>query len=161
MIRINIFRSLRNDNNFSSTARCSLSKFYCHGLGTPRPGTEVSRALRARNPKRVRKESERVSRPREPQSPPKSALRSPKRVQKRGFGLFWTLFGLLAHSLGMWSSPGRDTLSDSFRTLLGFRARRARETSVPGQGVPKSWRFPRKVAFLADFPFMPPSSRRL
>ena len=27
-------------------------------LGTPRPGTECSRALRARNPKRVRKESE-------------------------------------------------------------------------------------------------------
>ena len=30
-------------------------------VGTPRPGTEVSRALWARNPKRVRKESERVS----------------------------------------------------------------------------------------------------
>ena len=29
----------------------------------------------------------------------------------------------------------RDTLSDSFRTLLGFRARRAREPSVPGGGV--------------------------
>ena len=38
-------------------------------LVTPRPGTEGSRVLRARNPKRVRQESERVSRGRTPQSP--------------------------------------------------------------------------------------------
>ena len=35
----------------------------------PRPGTEGSRALRARNPQKLRKESERVSRGPEPQSP--------------------------------------------------------------------------------------------
>ena len=46
-------------------------------LGTPRPGTEVSR-----DPKRVRKESERVSRA----ECPKSAPRSPKRVQEESDG---------------------------------------------------------------------------
>ena len=83
-------------------------------LGTPRPGTEVSRALRARNPKRVRKESERVSRPGEPQSPQCAA------VQKRSFGLVLDSFRTPWRTLwGLWGSPGRDTLSDSFRTLLG------------------------------------------
>ena len=51
---------------------------------------------------------------------------------------FWTLFGLRGRTLwGLRGSPGPE-VSDSFRTLLGFRARRARETSVPGRGVLKS-----------------------
>ena len=86
---------LPNFNGSSPPIRRKLRQLY---LGTPPPGTEGSRARRARNPKKVRKESERVSRGRRP----------------------------------------RDTLSDSFRTLLGFRARRAREPSVPGGGVPKT-----------------------
>ena len=71
-----------------SSYRLTVNPFLRRGvgnlaLGTPRPGTEGSRA---RNPKRVRKESERVCRGlrpwRAPESP-KSAPRSPKRVQKR------------------------------------------------------------------------------
>ena len=53
-----------------------------------------------------------------------------------------TLFGLRGALFGDSGAPrgqtSRDTLSNSFRTLLGFRARRAQETSVPGQAVPKS-----------------------
>ena len=79
-------------------------------LGTPGPGTECSRALRARNPKRVRKESERVSqglRPRGAPESPKSAPRSPKRVQKHSFGLFLDSFRTPGRTLrGLWSSLG-------------------------------------------------------
>ena len=50
-------------------------------LGTPRPGTERSRALRSRSPKRVRKGVRRL-RPRGAQKYPKSAPRSPN--NKRG-----------------------------------------------------------------------------
>ena len=63
-------------------------------LGTPWPGTEVSRALRARNTKRVRKSVPEV---RGAPESPKSAPRSPKRVQSCFFGLF-SDFG--AHFLG-------------------------------------------------------------
>ena len=55
----------------------------------PRPGTEVSRALQARNPKRVRKESERVSQPGEPQSPQRvrhGVRKEPKKSPKLRFG---------------------------------------------------------------------------
>ena len=111
-------------------------KLFMLGLGTPRPGTECSRALRARNPKRVRKESERVPqglRPRGAPESPKSAPRSPTRVQKRRFGPFLDSFRAPWRTLrGLWGSgPGAP-----FRTLLGFWARRAREHSVPGRGVP-------------------------
>ena len=91
------------------------------GLGTPRPGTEVSRALWARNPARVQKESERVSR-RDPESP-KSVARSPKRVHAKT------------------QLPNRTLLrlfSDFGAHFLGFWARRARETLAPGRGVPNS-----------------------
>ena len=85
-------------------------------LGTPRPGTECSRALRARNPKRVRKESERVPRGlrlRGAPESPKSAPRSPKRVQKESEVAFLdsfrtpgrtrrgTLIGLSSDSFGV------------------------------------------------------------
>ena len=71
---------------------------------------------RQTSPKRVRKGES-----------PKSALRSPKRVQKRSFGLFLGSFRTPERTLwGLWGSPGPEapgrTLSDSFRTLLGFRA---------------------------------------
>ena len=64
--------------------------------------------------------------------------KSPKRVRSCVFvlGSFRTpgaLFG------GLRGSPGPEAQGHpfgSFRTLLGFRARRAREHSVPGQGVP-------------------------
>ena len=106
------------------------------GLGIRWPGTEVSRALRARTPKRVRKESERVSHPGGPQSP----QRVRHGVRKESGAAFLDSFRTAWRTLwGLWGSPGRDTLSDSFRTLLGVQARRARETSVPGQGVPKFW----------------------
>ena len=63
--------------------------------------------------------------------------KSPKKSPKPRFCLF---SDSVAHSLGLWGSPGPEAPAHpfglSFRTLLGFRARRARETSVPGRGVP-------------------------
>ena len=94
-------------------------------LGAPRPGTEGSRALRARDRKRVRKGV--------PGVPTECATESEKSLKKSPKLRFWTLFGLWGHSLGTLGLPGPDTLSDSFRTLLGSRAR---EPSVPGRGVP-------------------------
>ena len=114
---------------------CTVVLWQHPKLGNPRPGTEVSRALRALNPKRVRNESERVSRPGEPQSPQRVRHGVRKESKNAASDSFWTLFGLRgALFQRLWGSPGRDTLSDSFLTLLGFRARRARETSVPGRG---------------------------
>ena len=96
-------------------------------LGTLRPGTEGFRAFRAwdpqKSPKRVRKESERVSRRLRPwgaPESPKSAPRSPKRVQKRSFGLFLDSFRTPGRPLwGFWGSPGPEAhpfglFSDSF-----------------------------------------------
>ena len=78
-------------------------------LGTPRPATEGFRALRAWDPKRVRKGSERVPRslrPRGAPESPKSAPRSPKRVQKSSFGLFLDSFRTPGRTLrGLWGSP--------------------------------------------------------
>ena len=111
----------------------------CDVLGTPPAGTEGSRPFgpgTQKSPKRV----SRGLRPRGAPESPKSAPRSPKRVQKSPKLRFWTLFGLRGALFGDSGAPRgrrpRDTLSDSFRTLLGFRARRAREPSVPGGGVP-------------------------
>ena len=67
-------------------------------LETPRTGTEVSRALRARNPKRVRKESERVS----------QGLRHRGAVESG------------AHSLGTLGLPGAGGPGTPFRTLFGL-----------------------------------------
>ena len=87
-------------------------------LGTPRPGTEVSWALRARNRKRVRKESERVSRPGEPQSPQRVRHGVRKKVRKESEAAFSDSFRTPWRTLwGLWGCPGRDTLSDSFRTF--------------------------------------------
>ena len=114
-------------------------------LGTPRPGTEVSRALRARNPKESEKSLKGGPAPGSPRVPKECATeseKSPKRVRSCVFGLFSDSG---ANFLGTLGPPRgrrpRNTLSDSFRTLLGFRARKARETSVPGRGVPKACRF--------------------
>ena len=98
-------------------------------LGTPRPGTEVSRALRARHPKRVRKESARVCRGLRSQGAPESPKSAPgvrKESKKRSFGLFfdsfrtpgrtlWVLWGLgpeaLAHPFGLFRGlPGPSDL---------------------------------------------------
>ena len=76
-------------------------------LRKPPPATEPFRALRARNPKRV------------------------KTSQKESL---LTLFGLFG-SLGP-GGPGR-LFFGSFLTLLGFRARRARNGSVVGGGFLK------------------------
>ena len=96
-------------------------------LGTPQPSTELSRALRARNPKRVQKEPERVSRPGEPQSPQrvrhgvrKESKKSPKLRFWTRFGpklRFWTLFGL--HG-GLFGDSGAPRGGTPFRTLFGL-----------------------------------------
>ena len=91
-----------------------------------------------RSPKRVRKGVPPWGAP----ESPKSAPRSPKRVQKRSFGLFLDSFWTPWRTLwGLRGSPGRDTLSDSFRTPLGFQAQMARETSVPGRGFSRQCQY--------------------
>ena len=78
-------------------------------LGTPRPGTECSRALRARNPKRVRKESERVSGasgPGKPQIPRRvrpGVRKESKNAASDSF--WWTLFGLRGALFGDSGAP--------------------------------------------------------
>ena len=87
---------------------CRLSTLsWLNMLGTPRPGTEVSRALRARNPKRVRKQSKSVSRGIKPQGAPESPKSAPC-----VFGLF---SNSVAHSL-LPEGPGRPFgfFADSF-----------------------------------------------
>ena len=55
--------------------------------------------------------------------------KSPKRVQKSGFRLFSDSFETPGRTLsGLWGSHPEALFQDSFRTLPGFRARRARET---------------------------------
>ena len=82
--------------------RTAMHNFGALSLGAPRPGTEVSGALRARNPKRVRK----CPVPRRAPQSPKSAPCSPKRVHKRCFGLFLDSFQTPGHTLwALWGSP--------------------------------------------------------
>ena len=104
-------------------------------LRKPPPATEPFRDLRARNPKRVKKESPGPSGPGGP--------KSPKRVKNESkwpfFDSFLTLFGLS----GLSGPPGPEGLGDSFLTLLAFRARSARNGSVAGGGFLKiRHRFP-------------------
>ena len=54
---------------------------------------------------------------------------------------FWTLFGLRGALFGDSGAPRGRRPGAPFRTLLGFRAQRAREQSVPGREVPKSMNF--------------------
>ena len=52
---------------------------------------------------------------------PKSAPRSPKRVQKRSFGLFFDSFRTPGRTLwGLWGSPGPSGPGTPFRTLFGL-----------------------------------------
>ena len=85
----------------------------------------VSRALRARNPGRVRKESRKS--PPGVGSPPQSGKSAPRSLQRvlTPFGLFWVSG---AHSFRTVGSRISRLFPDSFRTLLGLPARRARET---------------------------------
>ena len=84
----------------------------------------------------------RASNPGEPQSPQRVRPGVRKESTKSPKLRFWTLFGLRGALFGDSGAPRgrrpRHTLSDSFRTFLGFWARGAREPSVPGRGVPKS-----------------------
>ena len=118
------FRSLKNE------AAPRLGNPPTRHRGLPGPsGPEPQKS-----PKRVRK----GVRPRGgPRGCATESEKSPKKVRSCVFGLFSDSG---AHSLGtlgpLRDRRPRDPLSDSFRTLLGFRARRARETSVPGRRVP-------------------------
>ena len=107
-----------------SSTFCDHLRQFTTDLGTPQPGTEVSRALRARNPKRVRKEFERVSQGARPRRVPKECAPEFERVQKEfevAF-LFFDSFRTPERTLeGLWGSPALEA-PDCFRTLLGFRA---------------------------------------
>ena len=76
-----------------------------------------------------------MSRAGEPQSPQRVRHGVRKESKNAASDSFWTLFGLRGALFGDSGAPRRGT---PFRTLLGFRARRARETSVPGRRVPNS-----------------------
>ena len=94
------------------------------GGGTPKQSEKIPKAWRLA-----------LRSPRVPKECATKSEKSPKRVRSCVFGLFF--FGLWGALFGDSGAPwARDTLSDSFRTCLGFQARRARETSVPGREVP-------------------------
>ena len=118
-------------------------KFPCipgQSLGTSPPLTEVSRALRARNAKKVSKMSPGASGPGTPKSLKKvsgtvrevsgESRESVWRVFLEYSGTFWRLFGV----------PGPEAPGDIFETFSASRARRARETSVRGGLAPKAER---------------------
>ena len=115
-----------------------MARFPDHVLGTSPPLTEVSRALRPRNAKRVSKMSPGAPGPETPKSLKKvsgtvrqvsgESPESVWRVFLECSGTFWRLFG----------APGPEAPGDIFETFSAFRARRARETSVRGGLVPKS-----------------------
>ena len=106
-----------------------------NALGTPRGLPGPSGLEPQKSPKRVRKGVPPWGAPESPKSAPRSLKRVQKESEAAFLDSFWTPWRTF---WGLWGSPGRATLSDSFRTLLGFQARRARETSVPGRGVPKA-----------------------
>ena len=95
-----------------------------------------------KSPKRVRKGVPGPPAPGSPRVPKECAPESEKSPKTQLRTLFRLFSDSGAHSLGTLGLRPRDTLPDCFRTLLGFRARRAREPSVPGGGVPKKrgWR---------------------
>ena len=101
---------------FLLTPHIEHSQEHSLELGTPWPGTEVSRALRARNPKRVRKESDRVSRPGEPQSPQRVRYGVRKESKNAASDSFWSLFGLRGALFG---DSGAPRAGARFRTLFG------------------------------------------
>ena len=93
------------------------------------PGTRKEE----KSPKRAK----RASRPGEPQSPQRVRHGVRKESKKAASDSFWTLFGLRGALFGDSGAPRAGRPFGLFRTLFGFRARRAWETSVPGRGVPK------------------------
>ena len=107
----------------------------------PRQNQESPGPFGPGTPKRVRKESERRSGPGEPQSPQRVCHGVRKESTKSPKLRFWTLFGLRGALFGdSGASPGPEAPGHPFGLFsdsLGFRARRARETSVPGRRVPK------------------------
>ena len=100
------------------------------------PFTGVSWALRARNPEKSLKKVSRGLRPREPpeslEKVSKKSGESGKSLEKVPKDFFERLF---PDSRGV---PGPEAPGDFFQTFSGFRARRARETPVNGQRVPKA-----------------------
>ena len=79
-------------------------------LGAPQPGTEVSRTLRARNPKKVRKKSPKgcagASGPGERQCPQRVRLESEKSPKMQLRTLFGRFSDFGTHSLGTLALPG-------------------------------------------------------
>ena len=105
--------------------------------GTHQPGAGISQARRAPEPRKEPKGSP---------WPKRVRPRVRKESKKAASDSVWTLFGLFSdskvHSYGTLGLPGPAAPGHpfglflvSFRTLLAFRARRARETPVPGRWV--------------------------
>ena len=109
-----------------------------HDLGTLRPGTEVSRALRARNPKESEKSPKGCPAPGSPRVPKESATgseKSPKTQLRTLLGLF---SDSVVDSLGTLGLPGAGHPFGLFSDSFGAPGPKGPETSVPGRGVPNS-----------------------
>ena len=128
-----------------STAHCATCRDFPRKsciLSIVQPGhavqsTEISLKESEKSPKR----SPAASGPGEPQSRTKSAPRSPKRVQNESEAAFLDSFRTAGRTLwGLWGSPGPEAEGHPFGLFLDSFGvpgpRRARETSVPGRGVP-------------------------
>ena len=106
-------------------------------MGTSPPLTEVSRALRARNPKKTSRKCLPGPPAPGPQTVSKKSQNTPKTLSRH---FPETLRRLPALSPRLFRDflgvPGPEAPGDIFETFLGFRARRARETSVRGGLVP-------------------------
>ena len=140
--------------DWGSPSEDAMGGWKKEGGGKP-PGTEVSRpesrALRARNPKRVRKESERVSRPGGPQSPQRVRHGVRKESKNAASDSFWTLFGLRGALFGD-SAVGLPGAGHPFglfsRTPWGGGKKRGVE-NLTNDTPPKKgfWTPPRTVRF--------------
>ena len=129
-----------------------LRSFPTQRLGTPRPGTEVSRTLRDWNPKRDRKESERVSRglwPWGAPESPKSAPRSPKRVQGESEATFLDSFRTPWHTLGL---PGARGSRTPFRTLVHHNAA-TQNAAMHNASFSQRYPYPFFYSVIAVMPF--------
>ena len=118
-----------------------------HDLGTSPPLTEVSRALQARNPKKSLENVSRGSWPRDPKKSRKSLGDSPGSLRRVSGKCLESVFGVFWDFLETFWGPGARGPGRYFRDFLGFRARRARETSVRG-GLVRKASFPLQNSLL-------------
>ena len=137
--------------------------FLSLALRSALPHTGSPGPFRPRTPEESEKSPERVPRGRAPKVPKECApesQKSPKRVRKSGFRLFSDSFETPGRTLSALLGPCPGVLfPDSFRTLRGFWARRARET-LWGAGPIASLAFYDVPSLPSEMPFQTCLSHR-